>query len=135
VYVIGPFLYVYDTDEVRNRDGERLPGDASITSVAYAAGINVVTTKKILGGNYGFQALFPVGINNRLQGTEIDANPGGGLSDSAVAPIASAGTSREPISLRATPSSFRRADTSMARTTTPASACGARNRCSAPRSI
>jgi hypothetical protein len=87
VYVMAPFLYVYDTDEVKDRDGERLPGDASITSVAYAGGVSVVTTRKILGGNYGFQMLFPVGINNRLQGTEIDANPGGGLSDSAFVPI------------------------------------------------
>jgi hypothetical protein len=87
VYVIAPFVYIYNTDEVKNRDGERLPGDASITSVAYAGGINVVTTKKILGGFYGFQVLFPVGANNRLQGTEIDANPGPGLSDSAIVPI------------------------------------------------
>jgi hypothetical protein len=28
-----------------------------------------------------------VGANNRIQGTEIDANPGAGLSDSAVVPI------------------------------------------------
>ena len=28
-----------------------------------------------------------MGVNNRLQGTEISANPGAGLSDSAIAPI------------------------------------------------
>jgi hypothetical protein len=47
----------------------------------------MVTTKKILGGFYGFQVLFPAGANNRIQGTEIDANPGAGLTDSVIAPI------------------------------------------------
>jgi hypothetical protein len=87
IYVIAPYVYIYNTDDVRDRNGDRVPIDASITSVAYAGGISVVTTRKLLGGSYGFQALFPVGINNRLQGTEIDANPGPGLSDSAVVPI------------------------------------------------
>ena len=41
----------------------------------------------MLGGFYGYQVLFPVGANNRIQGTEIDANPGAGLTDSVVAPI------------------------------------------------
>ena len=43
--------------------------------------------RRILGGNYGFQVMFPWGANNRIQGTEIDANPGAGLTDSAVVPI------------------------------------------------
>ena len=87
VYLILPLVYLYETDEVRNREGERLPGDASLTSAGYAGGINVVTTKKLFGGNYGFQVLFPVWFDNRLQGTEIGANPGGGLSDSAFVPV------------------------------------------------
>jgi len=87
VYLIAPYIYIYDTDTVRNKDGDQLPGDASISSVAYAAGISVVTSKKLLGGFYGYQILAPVGINNRLQGTEIDANPGPGLTDSALVPI------------------------------------------------
>jgi hypothetical protein len=87
IYVIAPLLYVYRTDDVRDREGNRFPIDADITSVAYGGGINVVTHKKILGGFYGFQVLFPVGANNRIQGTEIDLNPGGGLTDSVFAPI------------------------------------------------
>lgn len=87
VYVIAPLVYVYSTDEVRDRDGDRLPGDANLTSVAYAGGISMVTTRKILGGFYGFQVLFPAGANNRIQGTEIDANPGAGLTDSVIQPI------------------------------------------------
>jgi hypothetical protein len=46
-----------------------------------------VTTKKILGADYGLQVLFPVGMNNRLQGTEIDKDPGAGISDSVIEPI------------------------------------------------
>jgi hypothetical protein len=87
VYVIAPYYYVYRTDTVKDADGNRVPIDAKITSHAYAGGVNVVTTKKILGGTYGYQVLFPVGANNRLQGTEIDANPGAGLTDSAIIPI------------------------------------------------
>ena len=87
VYVIAPLVYIYHTNDVRTRDGDRLPIDASITSLAYAVGISIVTEKKLLGGSYGFQILAPVGANNRIQGTEIDANPGAGLSDSALVPI------------------------------------------------
>lgn len=88
VYFIAPLIYVYNSDEVRNRDGNDVPfGDAELTAVVYGGGVNVVTQKKFLGGFYGFQVLFPVGANNRIQGTEIDANPGGGLTDSVIAPI------------------------------------------------
>jgi hypothetical protein len=85
-YIIAPLVYDY-TDQVSDRNGARLPVNAEITSVAYAGGVSVVTTKKLLGGFYGFQVLFPVGANNRIQGTEIDANPGAGLSDSPLVPI------------------------------------------------
>src|SRR6185436_12152538 len=78
VYVIAPYVYIYNTDAIKDRNGDQFPIDASITSVAYAGGVSVVTSKKLLGGLYGYQILAPVGINNRLQGTEIDANPGGG---------------------------------------------------------
>ena len=87
VYVIAPYVYIYNTDTVKDRNGDRLPIAATITSVAYAGGVSVVTSKKLFGGSYGYQILAPVGINNRLQGTEIDANPGPGISDSAVVPL------------------------------------------------
>jgi hypothetical protein len=53
----------------------------------FAGGYSHVTTKKILGGLYGFTVLFPAGANNRIQGTEINQNPGAGLTDSVVEPI------------------------------------------------
>jgi hypothetical protein len=87
VYFIAPVLYRYSTDTVKNREGQRVPIDVNLTSSAFGGGVNVVTNKKILGGNYGFQALFPLGANNRIQATEIDANPGAGLTDSGFVPI------------------------------------------------
>jgi hypothetical protein len=86
-YVVLPLLYVYNTDTVKDRNGEKVPIDASINSVFYGAGYSHVTTKKVLGGLYGFTFLFPVGANNRIQGTEIDANPGAGITDSVVTPV------------------------------------------------
>jgi hypothetical protein len=99
----------------------------------FAAGYAHVTTKKILGGLYGFQVIFPAGANNRIQGTEIDQNPGAGLTDSVI----------QPVSLGW---HFKRADAIASYTifaptgrytngasTIPASECGARNSRSAPR--
>jgi hypothetical protein len=87
VYFIAPLFYVYKTDEEKGRDGVRLPFAADLTSQVYGGSSNVVTTRKLFGGFYGFQVVFPVGANNRIQGTEIDANPGAGLSDSMITPI------------------------------------------------
>jgi hypothetical protein len=87
VYVIAPLIYTYRTDTVRDSDGTRLPIDSRVTVQAYAFGVSVVTNKKILGARYGFEVLFPVFVNNLLQATEIEVDPGGGLSDSMFSPI------------------------------------------------
>jgi hypothetical protein len=81
-YLVAPLIYVYNTDTIRGREGNKLPLDADLTTVVYGAGVALVTNKKLFGANYGFQALF-AGANNRIQGTEIDFNPGGGISDTA----------------------------------------------------
>ena len=86
VYLIAPLFYLYNTDTVRNRNGDRLPIDADITTAAWGFGVSHVTTRKILGGEYGYSVLFAT-MNNRIQGTEIDADPGGGVSDTALTPI------------------------------------------------
>jgi hypothetical protein len=85
-YVIAPLIYTYNTDTVKNRDGDRLPFDADLTFWAYGAGLVKVTDKRILGGHYMFQVLF-AGVNNRIQATEIDLNPGGGITDTALQPL------------------------------------------------
>jgi hypothetical protein len=87
LYFIAPLYYVYKADEVKNRDGNRVQVSADLTSQVYGGGVSVVTSKKLFGGLYGFQVLLPVGANNRMQGTEIDANPGAGLTDSVISPI------------------------------------------------
>ena len=87
VYFIAPLFYVYKSDDVKDRHGNSLPFAADLTSQVYGGGINVVTKRKLFGGFYGFQIVFPVGANNRIQGTEIDANPGAGLTDSVITPI------------------------------------------------
>jgi hypothetical protein len=87
VYFIAPLFYVYKADEVKDHDGVPLPGGGDLTTQLYGGGVSVVTKKKLFGGAYGFQVVFPVGANNRIQGTEIEANPGAGLSDSMITPI------------------------------------------------
>ena len=74
-YVVAPLLYFYNTDTVKNRDGEELPFHPSLNSDLFAAGFSYVTTKKVLGGYYGVQVLFPAGANNRIQGTENRSKP------------------------------------------------------------
>jgi hypothetical protein len=86
-YVPLPIAYFYKTDKVKDRNGDTLPGNADLTSAFFGVGYSQVTSKKILGGFYGFAVLFPVGANNRIQGTEIDANPGAGITDSAFTPV------------------------------------------------
>lgn len=57
VYLIAPLFYLYNTDTVRKPDGERLPIDADITTAAWGFGASHVTTRKVLGGEYGYTVL------------------------------------------------------------------------------
>jgi hypothetical protein len=86
-YVVAPLLYFYTSDTVKNRNGDKLATNADLDVALFGVGYSHVTTKKILGAFYGLTVLFPVGANNRIQGTEIDANPGAGLTDSVIVPI------------------------------------------------
>ena len=85
-YYTVPLLYLYSTDDVRNRDGDRVPISANITASLFGAGVTIVTKKTVLGANYGFSVLI-AGANNRLQATDIDSNPGAGITDSVLTPI------------------------------------------------
>lgn len=85
-YAIAPLVYTYNTDTIRNPDGDKVPIDADLTMALVGAGVAQVTTRKILGGVYGFSVLF-AGTSNRIQGTEIDLEPGGGLTDTVVQPL------------------------------------------------
>ena len=88
VYAQFPVLFLYNTEMARTKSGAKLTiEDESIASAVYAVGVVVVTDKKIFGGTYGFQALFPTLGNNRMQGTEFDQEPGAGLTDSVFQPV------------------------------------------------
>jgi len=87
-YFVVPLLYFYNADDVRNSDGDRVPfANADISASLFAGGFSRVTTRKLFGASYGYTVLFPAGANNRLQGTEIDQNPGAGLTDTVIEPV------------------------------------------------
>lgn len=83
-YVLLP-LYWYSADEVKDRAGNTILRGSADTFVG-GPGLNVVTTKKLAGGNYGFMVILPW-ANERLQGTEVDENPGPGLTDMYLQPL------------------------------------------------
>ena len=85
-YYIAPLLYFYSTDDVRNKNGDQVPINAQIDAALFGAGVSVVTKKTVLGATYGFTVLV-AGANNRLQATEIDSNPGAGITDTVLTPI------------------------------------------------
>ena len=85
-YAIAPLVYFYTTDDIRNANGDQVPINANIDAALFGAGVSVVTKKTILGGFYGFTVLI-AGANNRLQGAEIDQNPGAGITDSVITPL------------------------------------------------
>jgi hypothetical protein len=84
-YIVVP-LWFYTADALKNRNGDEVL-TGTLDAAVFGPGINVVTTKKVFGANYGFLAVLPW-ANNRLQGGEnIDSNPGTGLTDMYVQPI------------------------------------------------
>jgi hypothetical protein len=84
-YIAMP-LWFYTADAVKGRNGnEILTGN--LDAAFFGAVLNVVTQKKVLGGNYGFLVVLPW-VNNRVQGAEdFDSDPGAGFSDMYVQPI------------------------------------------------
>lgn len=84
-YVAIP-LWFYTADAVKGRNGDEIL-TGNLDAALFGAVLNVVTQKKVLGGNYGFLVVVPW-VNNRVQGVEdFDSNPGAGFSDMYVQPI------------------------------------------------
>ena len=84
-YVAIP-LWFYTADAVKDGDGDELL-TGSLDAALFGAALNVVTTRKLLGANYGFLVVLPW-ANNRLQGVDdFDSNPGAGLTDMFIQPI------------------------------------------------
>ena len=86
---IALFLYRYGADEIRNRSGDRLlpNADGDITVGLGAGLISVVTTKKLLGANYGFAAGPLVFLNSALESPTFNQNPSAGFGDIFITPI------------------------------------------------
>ena len=84
-YVAVP-LYFYTADQIKDREGHQLRA-GSLDAAVFGLALNVVTTKTIAGGTYGFLVALPW-ANNRVQGVnDFDSNPGAGLTDMFVQPI------------------------------------------------
>ena len=59
----------------------------NLDSTLFGGALSVVTSKKLLGANYGFMVALPW-ANNRVQGAaDFDSNPGAGISDMYIQPI------------------------------------------------
>jgi hypothetical protein len=85
IYAAVP-LYFYTADEIKDRDGDRVR-TGNLDAAVFGVALNVVTTKKIAGGTYGFLVALPW-ANNRVQGAnDFDSNPGSGLTDMFLQPI------------------------------------------------
>lgn len=68
-------LHFYTADQINDQDGNALRRGAQLV---LGPALNVVTTKKIAGANYGFLVALPW-ANNRVQGAnDFDSNPGAG---------------------------------------------------------
>jgi hypothetical protein len=85
VYYGAP-LYWYGTDTIKNRDGRSFSTTGDLDMFLGGPLLNVVTPKKLLGGNYGFMAVLPF-ANVRVELPRLDNDPGPGISDLYVQPV------------------------------------------------
>ncbi len=84
-YVAVP-LWFYTADALKDRNGDQIL-TGNLDAAVYGLALNVVTTRTILGANYGFLVALPW-ANNRVQGAEdFDSNPGSGITDMFIQPI------------------------------------------------
>jgi hypothetical protein len=81
------FLYRYGADRIRDRNGDRLSVDGDLTVGLGAGVITFVTTKKVLGANYGVAASPLVFLNTAVESPRFVADPSAGFGDIAITPI------------------------------------------------
>ena len=90
-FYLASLLYRYETDTIKNRNGDRLldPGStASLDIEAFAPIVWYVSQAKFLGANYGLMAVVPI-ANGALDAPVLGASSSTGthLSDIYVRPI------------------------------------------------
>jgi hypothetical protein len=85
VYFGAPLNW-YKTDTVKNEDGNALSTTGDVTLFLGGPLVNVVTTKKLFGANYGFLAAFPL-VNTRIELPRFDEDAAAAFTDIYVQPI------------------------------------------------
>lgn len=85
IYYGAPF-YWYGTDTIKNQDGRTFSTTGDLNMFLGGPLVNVVTTKKMLGGTYGFMAVVPL-ANVRIELPRLDNDPSPGISDLYVQPF------------------------------------------------
>ena len=86
-FFLAPTFFDWDVDRIKNRDGTEIPiPGLAVRSLAFFGW--VVTPKKLLGGNYGFQVIVPL-ISSELEFPRLGLQTGSGLglADIYVQPI------------------------------------------------
>jgi hypothetical protein len=79
-------LYRYGADTIKDRSGDSLPGAGDLTLGIGAGVINVVTTKKIFGANYGFAVAPVVAANSAIESPRFGLDPSPGYADIFIMP-------------------------------------------------
>jgi hypothetical protein len=82
----GAPIYWYGTDTIKNEDGRTFSTTGDLNLFLGGPLVSVVTTKKLLGANYGFMAALPF-ANVRIELPRLDNDPGPGVSDMYVQPF------------------------------------------------
>ena len=82
----GAPLYWYGSDTIKNLDGRTLTTTGGLDMFLGGPLVNVVTTKKLLGANYGFAAVLPF-TNLRLELPRFGDDAGAGVSDLYIQPF------------------------------------------------
>jgi hypothetical protein len=85
IYYGAPF-YWYGTDTIKNQDGRPFTTTGDLNMFLGGPLFSVVTTKKVLGGNYGFTVVVPL-ANVRIELPRLDNDASPGISDLYIQPI------------------------------------------------
>jgi hypothetical protein len=81
------YFYRYGSDTIKDRSGNTFNADGDLTVGAGVGLVSVVTTKKVLGANYGFTAAPLVFLNTAIESPRFDQNPSLGFGDMYFVPI------------------------------------------------
>jgi len=84
---VGVPVYFYTTDTIRDDDGDPLGEHPRINASFLGASLIAVTNAKILGANYGFQAVPVDFMKSRIEGPSLDVPGSFAFSDLTFTPL------------------------------------------------